>query len=115
MKIKMKKLGKNEFDFWILHIKISLYENFHENLRKKMTHFKDIFDWGKNEDENEKIWKNESHFWILHIKIKLCGKFNKNLRKKAFFKIFTWEGHIRIEVLKGTYHGAIILTRSNNS
>ena len=80
-----------------------------------MTHFKDIFDWGKNEDEKEKVWKNESDFWILHIKIKLCGKFNKNLRKKAFFKILTWEGHIRIEVLKGTYHGAIILTRSNNS
>ena len=39
MKIKMKKLGKNEFDFWILHIKISLYENFHENLRQKNDPF----------------------------------------------------------------------------
>ena len=58
--------GKNEnaneknwekFDFWILHIKIRLNENFHENLRKKMTEFSRHF-WlfeAKNEDEDEKF------------------------------------------------------------
>ena len=31
-----EKIWKNEFDFWILHMKIRLYDNFHENLRKKI-------------------------------------------------------------------------------
>ena len=31
---------KSEFDFWILHIKIRLHDNFHENLRRKnLTNF----------------------------------------------------------------------------
>ena len=34
-----EKIWKNDFDFWIFHIKIRLYDNFHENLRKKMDPF----------------------------------------------------------------------------
>ena len=38
MKMKMKKMGR--MNFWILQIKIRLYDNFHENLWKKLlTHF----------------------------------------------------------------------------
>ena len=32
---KDEKNWENEFDFWILHIKIRLYINFHENLGPK--------------------------------------------------------------------------------
>ena len=43
MTMKLKIFGKSEFNFSILHIKIRLYRNFHEN-----------------EDEDEKkIWENE--------------------------------------------------------
>ena len=38
-----QKFWKNEFDFWIFHMKISLYGIFHKNLRKK-SFFK-IFTW----------------------------------------------------------------------
>ena len=53
-KMKMKKFRKKEFDFWILHIKIRLCGNFHENLRKKTDPFLKTFltNWGKNEDIN---------------------------------------------------------------
>ena len=35
-----EKLWKNELDFWVFYIKIRLYDNFHENLRRKnLTHF----------------------------------------------------------------------------
>ena len=38
MKMKIKKIWENEFNFWSLHIKISLYDNFYENL-KEIDHF----------------------------------------------------------------------------
>ena len=35
-----EKICKNEFHFLIFHIKIRLYDNFYENLRRKnLTHF----------------------------------------------------------------------------
>ena len=42
-----KKIWKNEFNFWILHIKIRLYRTFRENLWKKLLtwflgHFRQI-------------------------------------------------------------------------
>ena len=54
--------------------KITVYGNFHENLRKNfLTHFvnHNLTNRGKNEDEDEKIWKNEFDFRILHTKISL--------------------------------------------
>ena len=37
MNLKMETFGRmNEFEFWILHVKIRLHINFHENLRKKI-------------------------------------------------------------------------------
>ena len=39
-----EKMWENKFDLWILCIKIRLYGNFHENLRKKcFTHFLNHF------------------------------------------------------------------------
>ena len=38
-----EKIWENEFDFWILHIKIRLYGTFHKNLRKNI--FFEIFTW----------------------------------------------------------------------
>ena len=80
-----EKKWENEFDLWILHIKIWLFRNFPENLWEK--NFDPFFRTfltrqGKNEDEHEKTWENEFDFWILHIKIRLCGSFPGNLRKK---------------------------------
>ena len=76
-----KKL-ESEFDLWVLHIKIRLYANFHENLRlfwdedgKKVV--------AKNEDEDKKMWENEFYFWTLHMKIELYDNFHENLRKKS--------------------------------
>ena len=54
--------------------KITVYGNFHENLRKIfLTHFvnHNLTNRGKNEDEDEKIWENEFDFRILHTKISL--------------------------------------------
>ena len=44
--------------------KITVYGNFHENLRKNFDSFFKPFltNQGKNEDEDEKIWKNEFDF-----------------------------------------------------
>ena len=79
-----EKDWKNEFDFWLLHIKIRLYGNFHENLRKKIDPFFKIFltNQGKNEGVNEKNWENEFDLWILHIRIRFYGNFHENLWKK---------------------------------
>ena len=65
---------ENEFNYWILHMKVRLYDNFQVNLRKKnFDPFCRTFltNRGKNEDEDDKIWKNEFDFGILHIKIRL--------------------------------------------
>ena len=48
-----EKIWKNEFNFWILHIKVMLYGTFHENLCKKIwpNFFKRFLtNRGKNED-----------------------------------------------------------------
>ena len=48
-----EKIWKNEFNFWILHIKVMLYGTFHENLCKKNwpNFFKRFLtNRGKNED-----------------------------------------------------------------
>ena len=42
-KNECEKIWENEFDFWILHIKIRLYGTFHKNLRKNI--FFEIFTW----------------------------------------------------------------------
>ena len=40
-----EKIGENEFNFWILHIKIRLYDNFHENQWEKVfAHIVEHFD-----------------------------------------------------------------------
>ena len=69
------KIWKNEFDFWIVHIKIRLYVSFHENLR--------------------------IHFWLIEekmkMKMKACGKMSPIFEffisklgcKEIFMKI--WE------------------------
>ena len=84
MKIKMKKFGKMKFNFWILHIKIRLYGNFHENLCEK--NFDPFFwtfltNWGKNQDEDGKIWKmilifefSISNLGHMAIFMKICAK-----------------------------------------
>ena len=44
IKIKIKKIWENESDFLILHIKISLCGNFHENPKmKNLTYFLNHF------------------------------------------------------------------------
>ena len=58
-----EKIWENEFDLWILHIKVRLYGNFHENLWKK--NFDQFFrtlltNRGKNEIEDEKYEKMNS-------------------------------------------------------
>ena len=58
-----EKTWKNEFDFWILHIKVKFYANFHENLRKKfLTNF-------------------VGHFWLIEAKMKMkIKKIEKQVR-----------------------------------
>ena len=56
-----EKICKNEFDFWILNIKIKLCDNFHENLRRKRfdPFFKTFLtNQDKNENGNKKLWEN---------------------------------------------------------
>ena len=74
-----KKNWENEFNFWILFIKIRLHGNFHENLCENIfdPFYKPFLtNQGKNENyenTNKKILENESDFWILHMKISLRG------------------------------------------
>ena len=55
------KIWKNKFDFWIFCIKLRLYGNFQENLRKKkLAHF-------------------SRHFWLIEVKMKMkIKRFEKN-------------------------------------
>ena len=61
MKMRMKKFGRMTSIFEFCHIKIRLYDNFHENPRKKIDPFFKTFQTnrGKNKNVNEKIWENE--------------------------------------------------------
>ena len=54
-----KKNWKSEFDFWIFHIKISLYENFHENLRRESLTYslRLLTNRSKSDDVNENMQK----------------------------------------------------------
>ena len=84
-----EKNWKNEFDFWILHIKIRLYENFLKIWSQKKKNFHPLFklfltNRGKNENVNEKIWENEFDLWILQIKIRVYVNFHENLWEKNF-------------------------------
>ena len=75
-----ENISKNEVEFWILHVKIRLRDNFHENLRRKQfdPFFKTFLtNRGKNEDVNENFLENEFDLWILHIKISYADIFKK--------------------------------------
>ena len=75
-----EKISKNEVEFWILHVKIRLRDNFHENLRRKQfdPFFKTFLtNRGKNENVNENFLENEFDLWILHIKISYADIFKK--------------------------------------
>ena len=96
---------ENEFDFWILHIKIRLYKNFHENLRKIFDSFFKPFltNQGKNEDEDEKILEHEFDFWSIHIKIRLHGNFYEYLLKKVlshFLHFWLIEAKMKMKMKK---------------
>ena len=75
-----EKIGENEFSFWILHIKIRLYDNFHEN------------QW-------EKCFRPYCRtFWLIEAKMKMkmtkYGKlspiFEFSLSKKVMWQ-FSWK------------------------
>ena len=116
-------MWKNESHFLILHIKIRLQGNFHENLRKKfLTDFFNHF-WlieAKMKIKMKEFGKINSVFAFSISKLGYAGIFfeiqekkflthflrhfwffHKNLREKRFFLIFTWEGPARTEVSKG--------------
>ena len=78
-------------------MKIRLYGNFHENLRKKwkklfislfnFDHFPDEDgekSWCQKLDEDERM-EEWFDFWILHIKIRWDDNFHENLWKKMFY------------------------------
>ena len=93
MKMKIKKIWENEFNFWSLHIKISLYDNFYENL-KKIDHFLRYFwlieakgklkmiQFGKMSLIFEFFW---SKLGYMAIFIKISEKRNRLIFKKVFF------------------------------
>ena len=64
-KNKDEKNWENEFDFWIIHIKVRLYGNFHENLVKKKF---DTF---------------LGNFWLIKAKMKM-----KMIKYREMFSIF---------------------------
>ena len=85
-----EKVWENEFNFLIIHIKIRLYGNFHENPLKKM--FEPFFrtfltNWSKNEDEDEKMWENEFHFEYSISKLGYVAIFMK-IGEKNFWPTF---------------------------
>ena len=66
-----EKIWENEFDLWILHIKIRLHRNFHESLRKKisLTVWLFNFDYLPDEDRKKLIPK-------MKMKRKKFGRMN---------------------------------------
>ena len=87
-----EKIWENEFDLWILHIKVRLYSNFYENLWKK--NFDQFFrtlltNPGKNEIEDEKYEKMNSIFEFSISKLGYVAVFmeisEKNLEKWVQF------------------------------
>ena len=84
-----EKIWKNEFDFWILHIKkLGYVAIFMKIPRKTFDPFKAFLtNQDKNEDEDEKIWKNEFDFWILHIKL-CCMKLFIKIWQRSFLSKF---------------------------
>ena len=87
-----EKIWENEFDLWILHIKVRLYGNFHENLWKK--NFDQFFrtlltNRGKNEIEDEKYEKMNLIFEFSISKLGYVDVFReiseKNLEKWVQF------------------------------
>ena len=59
-----EKIWKNVIDFWILHIKIRLCGNFHENCRKNfLTHFLGKF-LPEKDLLRQRCWKGSSKLFI---------------------------------------------------
>ena len=80
-----EKMWENEFDFWILRIKIRLYGNFHENLRKKfLTHFLNHFSLikAKTKMKMKKSGKMNSIFELSISKLGYMAIFMKIFVKK---------------------------------
>ena len=57
-----EKVWENKFDFRILHIKIRIRGNSHENRRKNPFFKTFLTNRSKNENENEKIWEHVFNF-----------------------------------------------------
>ena len=102
-----EKLWKNDFDVWILDIKIRLYrkswENFFDPYFKGLfTLLKYIFltNWGKNEDKDEKFGKISPIFEFSISKLGYMELFIKIWEKSFILEIFISVGNTRTEVLK---------------
>ena len=93
-----EKVRKNEFNFWVLHTKIKLCDNFHKNWRRKklLTHF--LYFWLIEAINDEKFGKISSIFEFSIPKLGYKEVFPKILRKKVFFRIFSWR---HTKVFKG--------------
>ena len=78
-----EKIGENEFNFWILHIKIRLYDNFHENQWEKCFRPYCRTFWlieAKMKMKMKKYGKVSPIFEFSLSKM-LCGNFHENPRK----------------------------------
>ena len=65
-------IWENEFDFWIIHIKIKLYGNFHESqLKNVFTHIL-------------------GHFWLIEAKMKMKVKKYGEIFSIFEFSILKW-------------------------
>ena len=99
-----EKIWKNELDFWIIHIKIRLFGNFHENLLKKiLTHFLRNF-WlieSKIKMKMKKFGKISSIFGFSISKLGYMELFIKIWEKSFFLKFLLEKGHTWTEVSKG--------------
>ena len=102
-----EKLWKNDFDVWILDIKIRLcrksWENFFDpSFKGFFTLLKYIFltNWGKNEDKDEKFGKISPIFEFSISKLGYMELFIKIWEKSFILEIFISVGNTRTEVLK---------------
>ena len=97
-----EKIWENVFNFSILHIKIRICGNFHENRWKRfLTHSLRHF-WLIEAKMKMKMKNNGKMSWIFKFSISKLGYMELFIKiwEKGSFEIFIWKGHTRTEVSK---------------
>ena len=88
-------MWKNEFDFWIFHIKIRLYGSFHKNLRKKG--FFEIFTC-KGHTRTEVLKRLMSIISAIFKCLSVFRKSSPSKKKKSILTLWNFKVFLKIQL-----------------